>query len=191
MNDTDELIDTILNERSLSRMIEQGNLHDSGCISAFREEYGDIIHDKNTNKKRLKNISQTNRKRNAELRNKLLELGYSITKQMGAYMETDYPIREESILVVDINDTGNLRNDLIELGTYYGQDSILFKPAGEEPYFIKTKGPRHGMKSNSAKGTGYKKRGAFGWSTLAHADYTHNIEDDDFFNHKLDYEKRS
>lgn len=183
--EVNQIILKILNERSLNRMISHGEQHDLGCISAFRSEYADKVTDVYGNV-RIKNISPVNRKRNSELRKKLREMGYSITKQMGKWFENDYPAFEESILVVDINDSGNLENDLIKLGAFYEQDSILFKPKGEDPYLVKTKGNRHGLKSRKSDRTLYKRQGEYGYSTIGHSDYTYDIDDEQFFNSELD-----
>jgi hypothetical protein len=121
-----------INETSLSRVWRQVTKHESGTITAYRyaKDCGDgVIYTKKENKKR-----------NNELLAKLLKKGYSVTKVKGTYIENygskdEIPVKEESFLVVDINDTGNLRKDLIKLGKEFEQDSVTFsKPNGD--YFL-------------------------------------------------------
>ena len=186
MNETDEinfLIDDILNESSLSRLLSHRNNFDSGCISAFRSEYYKQLPDK-----RIKTKTQENRKRNAALRQELKSLGYSITKIDGFWQEDGWnaPNIEESIFVVDTKRIGNLKEDLIRLGKKYDQESILFKPAHKEPILIKTKGKRFGMKSKESHKTEYGKRSGWGWSEYKGSKFADHIDDDDFFDSKLD-----
>lgn len=124
-----------LNESSLSRVWRQTQEHDSGTISAYRsaKECGEGE----------KYAKVENKKRNNILASKLKIMGYGITKVKGTYIENygsdnEIPVKEESFLVVDINDKGSLKRDLVELGDMFEQDSITFsKPSGEY-YLIST-----------------------------------------------------
>ena len=142
---------TIISESSLSRIWRHVTKHESGTISAFRGREncgeGNKI-DKNTNK--------TN---NAILKRKLLAMGYGVTKVTGTYIENygesnAQKVKEESFIVVDLKDAGNLQSDLVKLGQYFEQDSITFsKPNGE--YYL--------VSSNTCP-TGYPGKGKVGVS---------------------------
>lgn len=176
-------LDEILNESSLSRLLSHRNNYDSGCISAFRSEFYKKLPDG-----RYKTKTQENRKRNAALRQELRELGYSITKVNGFWQENevDFPTIEESIFVVDINHNGTLKDDLVRLGKKYSQETILYKPAGKQPFLIKTKGKRFSLSSNNAHKTEFGKRSGQGWSEYKNSKFADHIDDDEFFDFKLD-----
>ena len=124
-----------LSESSLSRIFKHYKEHDSGTISAFRyaEDCGDG-----------KTYSlEENRNRNAKLKSTLLAKGYGVTKIKGVYIENygsdkAVEVQEESFVVVDINDTGKLEQDLKALGKYFEQDSITFSEKEGEYYIIGT-----------------------------------------------------
>lgn len=105
-----------LQESSLSRIYRQYKEHDSGTISAFR---GNFTKDENLDRSRkLKQI----------LENK----GYSVTKINGTYIEnygkkSARPVREESYIVVDINDDGNLEKTLRSLGEQFCKIQLHFQ----------------------------------------------------------------
>jgi len=116
-----------LNESGLSRLREHMLKHDSGTITAFRsaEDCGEG-----------ESLSKKNNKaRNKVLLANLRKEGYGITKVKGSYIENygsedAQEVGEEVFFVVDINDKGNLRQKLMELGEKFEQDSILYIPAG-------------------------------------------------------------
>jgi len=118
-----------LNETSLSRVWRQTQKFDSGTITAYRG-----ARDCGEGKPYTK---EENKKRNSILRSKLLNLGYSLTKVKGTYIENygsdnEKPVKEESFLVVDVNNSGKLKKDLMKLGEEFEQDSITYsKPSGE------------------------------------------------------------
>lgn len=122
-------------ESSLSRIWKQTTEHESGTISAFRyaSNCGEgVIYTK-----------KQNQDRNAKLKSQLLTLGYGVTAIDGVYIENygsdkEIEVKEDSFIVIDIKDKGNLKKDLIKLGGQYEQDSITFsKPSGEY-YLIST-----------------------------------------------------
>lgn len=121
-----------IEESSLSRVWKQVTEHDSGTISAFRS-----ARDCGNGEKYSKN---ENMKRSTVLKSKLLSMGYGVTRIDGVYIENygkpnQIPVKEVSFLVVDIKNSGNLKKDLIKLGTYFEQDSITYsKPNGD--YYI-------------------------------------------------------
>ena len=110
-----------VNESSLSRIYQHYMEHDSGTISAFR---GNL---------ELKE----NKARNKELKGYLLSKGYGVTSIKGTYIENygkedAIEVDEESFFVVDLEDSGNLKQDLIKMGKKYDQDSITFSKSGSE-----------------------------------------------------------
>lgn len=136
-------------ESSLSRVREHQLNHDSGIISAFRYAPNCGAGEPYT--------KSDNKKRNKVLKASLYKLGYGVTNVDGTYVEnfatdkqksehlakmkldpkleplpTPHDMDEDSFLVVDLKDTGKLRQDLKKLGLKWDQDSILFIPAGSK-----------------------------------------------------------
>jgi len=123
-----------IQESSLSRIWNQTKKHDAGTISAFRGS-------KDCNKGEDYTKSE-NKKNSKILKAKLLKAGYGVTKIDGTYIENfNTPnardVKEESYIVIDLKDSGNLKNDLIEFGTEFEQDSITFQSDGTY-YLIST-----------------------------------------------------
>lgn len=151
-----------VNESSLSRVWKLTTKHDSGTISAFRYARdcgkGDVY------------TKKENRDRNAILKSKLLRGGYSVTPIKGVYIENygsleEIEMNEESFLIIDIRDMGNLRYDLIELGKMFEQDSVTYSRSNGEYYLIGTNKckhsyPGHGIAKKLGK-TIYGKKGEF------------------------------
>lgn len=127
--------ENIVYESSLSRIWKHVTEHESGTISAFRsrENCGGGA----------KITKSTNKKNNSKLKKKLLNMGYGVTKIKGVYIENygspnAQPVKEDSLIVVDLQDKGKLKEDLIKLGQYFDQDSITYsKPSGDY-YLIST-----------------------------------------------------
>lgn len=127
--------ENIVYESSLSRIWRHVTKHDSGTITAFRsrENCGEGA----------KITKSTNKKNNSKLKKKLLNMGYGVTKVAGTYIENydtpnAQPVKEDSFIVVDLQDKGKLKEDLIKLGQYFDQDSITYsKPSGDY-YLIST-----------------------------------------------------
>lgn len=106
----------MLTESSLSRLWETFKTHDIGIITTNRSEL----------------TSKENSINNKILMGKLKSEGYGIIKVKGYFIEnymTDNPIKvkEESLLVVDNKDSGNLKKKLIRYGMKFNQDSVLFQ----------------------------------------------------------------
>lgn len=119
-----------LNESSLSRVWSHMSNHDCGIISASRDGQGctPSMADRYTSKE--------NKQRNKQLSAKLQILGYGITRVDGTYVEnynSDNSIKvyEDAFFVVDLENTGKLKADLLELGELYMQDSIMWIPHSE------------------------------------------------------------
>jgi hypothetical protein len=122
-----------LHESSLSRVWKQTKEHDSGTISAFRSA-------RDCNNGELFTKSE-NKKNSNILKAKLLKEGYGVTKVQGTYIENfksdnEVEVQEESYLVVDIKDKGNLKQDLIKFGQEFEQDSITFQEKDGDYYLI-------------------------------------------------------
>ena len=113
-----------INESSLSRVYSQYLEHDSGTISAF---------DKDLTK-------SENKERNRKLYKLLIGRGYSVTSIKGIFTYEDgEKHKEESFIVIDINDKNTLKNDLKELGKYFNQECITFSKKSRKYILIYTK----------------------------------------------------
>lgn len=117
-----------IEESSLSRIWSATQQHVSGGITGFRG-------------------SDTYAQNVAKNRNILIYLkgkGYSVTKVKGSYIEDkgsdkENEVGESSFFVVDMHDTGHLKQDLISLGKLYDQDSVLIVPkGGQNAYLVGT-----------------------------------------------------
>jgi hypothetical protein len=122
-------------ETGLSRVYRQTRDHDYGTITASRyaSDCGNGV----------KYTYEQNRKRNISLLAKLRVRGYGVTSIKGSYIENyNTPnareVGESSFLVIDIQDTGNLRDDLLLFGEEFEQDSIIYGNAGEPGVLIGT-----------------------------------------------------
>ena len=124
-----------INESGLSRVYRLTQKHDYGTITAFRyapecgtgEPY----------------TYQQNQQRNKSLLAKLRFAGYGVTAIKGSYIENygspdAREVGENSFLVVDAQDKGNLRATLLKLGEEFEQDSIIYGEAGGPGVLIGT-----------------------------------------------------
>lgn len=115
----------ILTESSLTRLWQKYKDFDSGTISACR---GNL-----TNKE--------NRERTHQLKTDLIKLGYSVTAIKGVYKENygkpdEVEVHEDSFIVFDHKDSGDLEENLIELGRKYGQDSVTYSSVEDGEYWL-------------------------------------------------------
>lgn len=110
-----------IQESSLSRIYNKMMNSDTGAITAFRSQF----------------TNSENKDRNKLLLAKLFKLGYGVTSIKGSYIE-DFgtvcaiEVGEDTFFVEDLDSSGNLEQDLISLGEYFDQDSVLFIPKGGE-----------------------------------------------------------
>lgn len=118
-----------LTESGLSRIHSKMEMNHVGAISGFRGE----------------RTYAENMAVHRALRAKLVGMGYDVTEVVGSYVENyDTPdaneVKEQSLFVTcrSGQDCDNLESDLIQLGQQYKQDSILFKPAGQDAYLVGT-----------------------------------------------------
>ena len=143
-----------LNESSLSRVWKHSLDNDTGTISAFRSA-------SNCNEGEEYTKAQ-NKKNSKLLKSKLLSLGYGVTRIAGTYIENykssnEIEVKEESYLVVDLKDSGNLKKDLIKLGQEFEQDSITFqKNNGGDYYLISSNKCENGYPGNGKVGVEIK-----------------------------------
>jgi len=114
-----------LNESGLSRIWTHMKEHDCGIISA--ERYSPTCGNGKpyTNKENLQ--------RTRSLASKLHDKRYDITSIKGSYIENfesddAKEVDETVFLVVDVNNSGKLFDDLKQLGEQFEQDSIMFIP---------------------------------------------------------------
>lgn len=106
-----------LNESGLSRFISHIKDHDCGIITAFRSTYS----------------LGENEARNYSLRAKLQDKGFGVTGVDGVTIENfgtnnEVEVQEDSFFVVDLKDSGNLKETLVKLADEFEQDSIMFIP---------------------------------------------------------------
>ena len=121
---------TDLLETGLNRIRGKIKSRATGVITAFRG----------------KNTYAMNKQLNKDLLAYLLRKGYSVTKVKGSYIEQfgtpeAHEVGEESFFVaspINGDDGGALEVDLVKLGKFYDQDSILSQPYGGNPKLIGT-----------------------------------------------------
>lgn len=114
-----------LREASLSRTYRFLLEHDGGIITASRSA--------RSCGEGAPYTAEDNRKRNNALANQLSSVGYGVTRARGSYIENygsedAVEVSEEVFIVIDLQDRGTLKNDLMKLGESWEQDSILYIP---------------------------------------------------------------
>ena len=162
-------IKTVMSESSLSRVQKWRTEHDTAAMATARF---------NKSKEQAK-------KEKYELQDWLRAHGYAYTKFDGYYQEQEMPqaSREDSLLIVDINDKGNLKQMIQKLGAKYGQESVLFRPKGADSksILIKTTPKGMGKETPQASGTDYGKRGGAAWSEIGGRAFGDKIDIPDSF----------
>ena len=135
MKKFNELCDKIIVESSISKILYYVKNFECATISASRGKLTNLT-DKAfvpadyENEREL--TKEENRKRNSELKAKLLKLGYGVTSLEGRFAEAGemFPGKETSYFVVNRNEDPEFFNNIFALSEYYNQDSFLYKPAG-------------------------------------------------------------
>ena len=159
----------VMSESSLSRVQKWRTEHDTAAMATARF---------NKSKEQAK-------KEKYELQEWLRAHGYAYTKFDGYYQEQEMPqaSREDSLLIVDINDKGNLKQLVQKLGAKYGQESVLFRPKGADSksILIKTTPKGMGKETPQASGTDYGKRGGAAWSEIGGRAFGDKIDIPDSF----------
>jgi hypothetical protein len=172
----------VFTESSLSRLLQHNLSNDCGALTAFRKA-------RNCGEGEPYSYKEK-QQRNKSLVAKLLSKGYSVTAIRGKYPEGDNVIYENSFFVVDVEDKGNLEQDLFELGKYFEQDSVLIIPKqsldspdeDNRPYLL-------GTNSCPNNFVGYGKKEYFGSSGYGkeHPFYTTFINGKPFFLEQINY----
>lgn len=111
-----------IKESSLSRLWRHNEEHDCGAMTAFRKARDCGEGERYTRKE--------NKQRNRKLLAQLKSMGYGVTTIHGKYPEGGSETTETSYFVVDLEDKGDLKENMMRLGEEYEQDSILFIPKG-------------------------------------------------------------
>jgi len=114
-----------LEESSLSKIWSHNQNHECGAISGYRHY----------------NTPSTNNENNRDIQAFLKSKKYSVTRVQGNYIENkggsdEGEVVEPSFFVADIQNTGNLKRDLMILGKRFDQDSILIVPKGGEGAYL-------------------------------------------------------
>ena len=122
-------------ESSLSRLWKHNEEHDCGVITAFRNYSNCGYTDNNEpcfdDNPPVKISKVENGRRNKALKAELIQTGFKgSTKLVGSYPEGGKQSKEISYFVVDLDDSGTLKDVLVKLGKKYDQDSILYIPKG-------------------------------------------------------------
>lgn len=125
----------VISESSLGRIYAATQKHDYGTITAFR-------YAPNCGTGTPYSFKE-NQQRNKSLLAKLKSAGFGVTSIKGSYIENygtsdAREVGENSFLVVDIQDRGNLKSVLLALGEEFEQDSIIFGQAGSVGTLIGT-----------------------------------------------------
>ncbi len=125
---------------NLSDLWQHNIDHDCGAITAFRKydncgykkddrgKETDVPCEKGS-KPKLR-TKKENMFRNVALRADLMKMGYGMIGVSGKSDEGGEIVKELSYFVVDKDDKGTLKKDLMKLGEKYEQDSILYVPKG-------------------------------------------------------------
>ena len=121
----------ILTSATLSKAVSEMRNHDVGMISGEIGQRQDTPEFQRGPAGGAKGYSG---KAHSQLGKELRDLGYSVTLTQGVWTDTTSGARfpEKSYFVVDLHDTGKLKEDLQALGAKYFQDAVLFIPAGTE-----------------------------------------------------------
>lgn len=126
----------------MSRIFNTIERYDIAIITAFRgkSEYCVLYPYNDENRIYTKSEKLD---RNKILYSTLLKLKYGITKIDGSYIEnfgnSDWrECKENSFFVVNLNNDSNFIKNIIKLGEYFCQDSVLLKPKNQKAYLYGT-----------------------------------------------------
>lgn len=181
-NNFERMIYSVLGESSLSRSIK-GVMGESSLsrVQKWRAEHDTAA----MATARFNKPKEQAKREKYELQEWLRANGYAYTKFDGYYREQEMPqaSREDSLLIVDINDKGNLKELIQQLGAKYGQESVLFRPKGADSksMLIKTTPKGMGKETPQASGTDYGKKGGAAWSEIGGRAFGDKIDIPDSF----------
>lgn len=162
VNELKNLVKSTINEMSsLSRLRDHISVHDCAIITSFRNDPTDPSLCKHSvapatfqdqsqlgmNRERpLEPKLEVNKLNNRDLKAKLLDYGYGVTKVDGSYVE-DFgseiakEVKEDSLFVVNLKDDPKFVENIKKLGEHFCQDSVLIIPeSGQNPYLLGTNG---------------------------------------------------
>jgi hypothetical protein len=149
-----------LNESSLSRIHQHTQEHETAIITAYRNNPSDdpnnyCLPDGVLDSEQYEgSVNRINIRRNRELHAELLNFNrlsdveggehkdYGVTKIIGTYVENygdperEVEVKEVSFLVTNLKDSNYFKQDIIELGKAYCQDSIAFIPKGGKGAYL-------------------------------------------------------
>lgn len=143
--------ETVINESSLSRIQEHISNHECAIVTANRNDPTDgSLNVKSVAPSSYQpeglNKDRINKLNNRDLKATLLKKGYGVTQIEGSYIE-DYnteiakEVKEDSLLVVNLNDEPDFVKNITDLGKHYTQDSVLIIPKGGKD--VKLVGTNH------------------------------------------------
>jgi hypothetical protein len=135
MKKFNEICNKIILESSISKIMNYVKNFECATISASRGKLTNLtdnafVPEDYADERAL--TEDENRKRNTELKAKLLKLGYGVTSLDGRFAEAGemFPGKETSYFVVNRNEDPEFFNNIFALSEYFNQDSFLYKPAG-------------------------------------------------------------
>lgn len=135
MKKFNELVEKVISESSISKILYYVKNFECATISASRGKLTNLtdnayVPEDYADERDL--TKEENRKRNTELKAKLLKLGYGVTALDGRFAEAGemFPGKETSYFVVNRNEDPEFFNNIFRLSEYFNQDSFLYKPAG-------------------------------------------------------------
>ena len=106
---------------SLNRSVHWLNNRNCAIISAWRGKYN----------------REENDKRNFELQKALRGYGFGVIRVKGCYPEIGKDVeKENSFLVIDLEDTPDFAERIYEQSEHYEQDSFLYKPVDEKTAYL-------------------------------------------------------
>lgn len=140
-----KLVSEVIQESSLSRVHQHVMEHECAVITAFRgdpSDHGNCAHDApaSLQGQNLKTLD-VNKLNNRDLKASLLKLGYGVTAVDGTFVENfntpqAVEVKEDSLLVVNLNDDADFYENIKMLGKKYCQDSVLIIPQGGKGVYL-------------------------------------------------------
>jgi len=110
--------------------------YDSLGMDFADDEISDFVKSNEKKSDELSFYKKDNQKRNKLLLSVLLINGYGVTSVNGTYIENylkenSVVVKEHSFFVVNLEDDPNFKKNIIKLGKYFCQDSVLFMDKGD------------------------------------------------------------
>jgi len=139
----------IISETSLNRIEKWINEKQIAGISAFREKLENVTPKTYLDfEKGHIYTKKQNIKRNMLLKSALLKLGYGATLVPGMSIERDRKVKEQSFVVVNLEDDPNFKENLLALGEAFNQDTVLFKDKNDDDaYLVGTNAVGYGIET--------------------------------------------